>query len=105
MVIRDIIRVDVDDLIIMMSSTESNLAYWADGVLFACFSMTESESLATLELEGITYIEKVIFAKYPKFTRTIKSTTNFEILAVNIQSSELYSDLINWLKSQPIWND
>ena len=105
MVIRDIIRVDVDDLIVMMSSTEANLAYWADGVLFACFSMAESESLSTLELEGTTYIERVIFAKYPTFTRTIKSTTNFEILAVNVQSSELYNDLIQWLKSQPIWND
>lgn len=105
MVIRDIIRVDLDDLIIMMSSTETNLAYWADGVLFACFSMAESESLAALELDGITYIERVIFAKHPIFTRTVKSTTNFEILAVNVQSSELYNDLIKWLKEQPIWNE
>ena len=85
--VRDMIRVDLDDFIIMMTATESNIAYWADGVLFACFAMTESEALSKMEIAGETYIEKIIIAKKETFTRTIKSATNFEIPVVNVQDS------------------
>ena len=105
MYIRDILKVDQDDLITMMSSTESGLAYWADGVLFACFAMSESEEVAKRELAGTIYMEKVVFAKYEKFSKTIKSTTNFEIPVVNVQNSGMYKKLIEWIKCQPIWND
>ena len=103
--IRDVIKVDQDDLITMMSSTESGLAYWADGVLFACFSMTESEELAKKELAGTVYMEKVIFAKHEKVSKTIKSATNFEIPVVNVQNSSMYKKLIEWIKCQSIWDD
>lgn len=104
-VIRDIIRVNLDDLIMMLSAIESNLAYWNDGVLFACFTPTESEALAISELQGVIHFDRVFFTKHPTFTRTVKSTTNFEIPVINVQNSELYSELIKWLKSQPVWND
>ena len=103
--VRDIIKVDRDDLIIMMSATESSMAYWADGVLFACFTMIESDELARKEMAGETYLEKIIFAKHNDFSRTIKSATNFEIPVVNVQGSGMYNKLIKWIKSQPIWND
>lgn len=103
--IRDIINADLDDFIAMMSYTEAGLAYWADGVLFACFAMTDSDTLAKKEIAGVTYIDKVIFAKYPKFTRTVKSAANFEIPAVNVSRSRLYSKLISWLKTHPAWQD
>ena len=102
--IRDIIKVDLDDFIIMMSATESNIAYWADGVLFACFSMTESEELAKKEIAGETYIERVVFSKNKLFSRTIKSATNFELPVVNVQKSVLYGSLIKWIKNQQIWD-
>jgi hypothetical protein len=103
--VRDVIRVELDDFIVMMSATESSLAYWADGVLFACYAMTESEELAKNEIAGTTYIDKVIFAKYPAFSRTVKSATNFEIPVVNVGRSGMYYKLIAWLKGLPAWND
>ncbi|MBI1658061.1 MAG: hypothetical protein IS632_04720 [Thaumarchaeota archaeon] len=103
--VRDIIRVDLDDFIAMMSATEASLAYWTDGVLFACYAMTESEALAEKEIAGTTYLDKIIFAKYPAFSRTIKSATNFEIPVVNVGRSGMYSRLIAWLKGLPAWND
>ena len=103
--VRDVVRVDLDDFIMMMSGTESGLAYWADGALFVCYMITESEELARMEISGITYIDRIVFAKHPQFSKTIKSTTNLEIPAVNVGRSSLYSGLVQWLKSLPAWNN
>jgi hypothetical protein len=103
--VRDIVKLSLDDIINMMSTLESGNGYWVDGVLFASFAMTDSEELAKKEIQGITYVDKIIFAKYENHTRTVKSSTNLEIGILNVEKSRLYKDLIAWLKEQPIWND
>lgn len=103
--VRDIIKLSLDDLIGMMSSLDSANAYWADGVLFASFAMTESEELAKKEMQNEMYLDKIIFAIYEKYSKTVKSSTNLEIGVLNMQKSKLYKDLIKWLKVQSIWND
>ncbi len=102
--VRDVIKLTLDDLITMMSTLESGTAYWADGVLFASFAMTDSEELAKKEIGGETYVDKIIFTRHERFSKTIKSSTNLEIGVLNVQKSGLYRDLIAWLKLQPIWN-
>ena len=72
-----------------------------DGVLFASFAMTDSEELAKKEIQGETYLDKIIFAKYEKYTKTAKLSTNIEINLLNVQKSQLYRDLVAWLKKQP----
>ena len=67
--------------------------------------MTDSEELAKKEIQGITYLDKIVFAKYNKFTKTVKSSTNLEIGILNMEKSGLFRDLIAWLKKQPIWNE
>ena len=64
--VRDMIKLDLDDIIGMMSSLESGNAYWVDGVLFASFAMTESEELAKKEMQNEMYLDKIIFAMYEK---------------------------------------
>ena len=103
--VRDMIKLDLDDLIGMMSSLESANAYWVDGVLFASFAMTESEELAKKEMQNEMYLDKIIFAKYENYSKTVKSSTNLEIGILNMRKSKLYRDLIAWLKSQPIWDE
>jgi len=103
--VRDMIKLSLDDLIVMMSSLEAANAYWVDQVLFASFAMTESEELAKKEMQNEMYLDKIIFAKYEKYTKTVKSSTNLEIGVLNMQKSKLYKDLIAWLKTQSIWNE
>ena len=103
--VRDIIKLSLDDLIGMMSSLESANAYWVDGVLFASFAMTESEELAKKEMQNEMYLDKIVFAVYEKYTKTVKSSTNLEISVLNMQKSKLYKDLTAWLKIQPIWKE
>ncbi|RNJ78582.1 MAG: hypothetical protein EB829_04495 [Nitrosopumilus sp. H8] len=103
--VRDIIKLSQDDLIGMMSTLESASGYWVDGVLFASFAMTESEELAKKEMQDEMYIDKIVFAKCDRYTRTIKSSTNLEIGVLNMQKSRLYRDLIAWLKTRPIWDE
>ncbi|MBT5279218.1 MAG: hypothetical protein HOL73_05745, partial [Nitrosopumilus sp.] len=74
-------------------------------VLFASFAMTESEELAKKEMNNEMFLDKVVFAINEKYSKTVKSSTNLEIGVLNMQKSKLYSDLINWLKTQPIWTD
>ena len=103
--VRDMIKLDLDDLIGMMSSLEAANAYWVDGVLFVSFAMTESEELAKKEMQNEMFLDKIIFAVYDKYTKTVKSSTNLEIGVLNMQKSNLYRDLIAWLKTQSIWNE
>ena len=103
--VRDMVKLDLDDLIGMMSSLESANAYWVEGVLFASFAMTESEELAKKEMENEMYLDKIVFAKYENYSKTVKSSTNLEIGVLNMHRSKLYQDLISWLKTQPIWNE
>lgn len=104
-VVRDLVKLSLDDLLNMMSTLESGNAYWVDGVLFASFAMTDSEELAKKEIQGETYLDKIVFAKYEKYTKTAKLSTNLDIHILNVEKSHLYRDLITWLKKQPIWNE
>ena len=52
------IKLDLDDLVSMMSSLESANAYW-DGVSLVA-AMTESEELAKKELQNEMYLDKII---------------------------------------------
>ena len=72
--VRDMIKLSLDDLIGMMSSLEAANAYWVDGVLFASFAMTESEELAKKEMNNEMFLDKVIFAVYENYSKTVKST-------------------------------
>ena len=99
------IKLNLDDLIGMMSSLESANAYWVDGVLFASFAMTESEELAKKEMQNEMYLDKIVFAKYENYSKIVKSSTNLEVGVLDMQKSKLYRDLIAWLKTQPIWNE
>jgi len=66
--------------------------------------VTESEELAKKEMNNEMFLDKVIFAKCESYSKTVKSSTNLEIGVLNMQKSSLYVDLINWLKTQPIWS-
>ena len=103
--VRDMVKLSLDDLIGMMSSLESANAYWVNGVLFASFAMTESEELAKKEMQNEMFLDKIIFASYERYTKTVKSSTNLEIGVLNMQKSKLYQELIEWIKTQPIWNE
>jgi hypothetical protein len=98
-------KLSLDDLLNMMSTLESGNAYWVDGVLFASFAMTDSEELAKKEIQGETYLDKIVFAKYEKYTKIAKLSTNLDVNILNVEKSPLYRDLIAWLKNQPIWNE
>ncbi len=103
--IRDMIKLNLDDLIGMMSSLDAANAYWVDGVLFASFAMTESEELAKKEMQNEMFLDKIVFAIHDDYTKTVKSSTNLEIGVLNMQKSKLYKDLIAWLKTQAIWKE
>ena len=68
-------------------------------------AMTESEELAKKEMQNEMFLDKIIFAVYENYTKTVKSSTNLEIGVLNMQKSKLYKDLIAWLKTQVIWNE
>ena len=63
------------------------------------------EELAKKEMQNEMFLDKIIFAVYDKYTKTVKSSTNLEIGVLNMQKSNLYRDLIAWLKTQSIWNE
>lgn len=98
--VRDVIRLSLDDMVAMMSSLEAVSAYWAGGILFASFAMTESEELARKEMHDEMYLDRVVFTEHPEYTKTVKSSTNLEIGVLNVDSSGLYRDLALWARSQ-----
>ncbi|CAE6500333.1 MAG: hypothetical protein QXE84_02205 [Candidatus Nitrosotenuis sp.] len=103
--VREIIKMSLDDLVSLIATLESASAYWAEGVLFVSFAITESDDLGKREIEGETYLDRVMFTRYDKYTKTARSSTNVEINVLNVQKSHLYRDLVVWLKKQPVWNE
>lgn len=103
--IREVIKMSLDDLIGMISTLESASAYWAEGVLFVSFLISESEELGKKEIEGEMYLDRVMFTKYDRYTKTAKSSSNVEVNVLNVQKSSLYRELTRWLKKQPVWNE
>lgn len=103
--VREMIKMSQDDLVSLISTLESANAYWTDGVLFVSFAITESDELGKKEIEGETYLDRIMFARYDRYTKTVKSSTNVEINVLNVQKSRLYRDLVLWLKKQPVWNE
>ncbi len=103
--VRDVIRLNLDDFIGMMTSMESMNAYWADGVMFASFAMTESEELAKKEMQDEMYLDRIMFTKYDNYSKTAKSANNLEIGILNVQNSPIYRQLVAWLRSQTAWNE
>lgn len=101
--VRDVVRLSLDDLISMISPLEPVNAYWCDGVLFAVFAVSESDELAKKEISGETYVDRIVFAKHPEFTRTVKSSTNLEIGVVNVGASGAYQAMVSWLRGHPSW--
>ena len=72
--VRDMIKLSLDDLVLMMSSLEASTAYWVDQVLFASFAMSESEELAKKEMQNEMYLDKIVcnpgtmvYSKYVSF--------------------------------------
>ncbi|CAI9831330.1 conserved hypothetical protein [Nitrosopumilaceae archaeon] len=101
--VRDLARLSTDDLVAMISSLETPSCYWAGGVLFASFAMTESEELAKKEMGDEMYLDRVVFARCERFARTVRSSGNLEIGVINMEGSAACRELAAWIKSRPAW--
>lgn len=101
--VRDVIRVSQDDLVAMMSTLEAASGYWVDGVLLASFAMSESEELAKKEMQDEMYLDKIVFCRCDRYSRTVKSSTNLEIGVLDMSGSRLYREMVAWLKTLPAW--
>ena len=50
--------------------------------------------------------EKVVFVKYPKYTKTVKwNGGNFELGLRNYKNFPRFVELAKWIKTQPVWNE
>ena len=102
--VRDMVKLSLDDLIGMMSSLEASTAYWVDGVLFASFAMSESEELAKKEMQNEMFLDKIIFATYDKYTKTVKSSTNLEITGLSSAGSNVQKGFGNADSKPSSWH-
>ena len=101
--VRDIVNLSLDDFIAMIASLESVNAYWIDGVMFVSFAMAESEELAKKEIQDEMYIDRILFTRSQKYSKTARSSNNLEIGVINVEKSAIYRDMIHWLKTQDAW--
>jgi len=104
LIIHDLVHESLDNFLHVSVASRLRYIIWVDGILIAYIALNESEGFFEKSLEGIKIWEKLMFAKYPKYSETIKwNGGHYEIPLLNYNSNKRYSDLAKWLKSQPIW--
>ena len=104
-IINDLIQEDIENFL-HLSRIGGNLsAIWVDGIIIALATAAFTESYGKIFLEGTRIYEKVLFVKYPKYTKTVKwNGGNFEIELRNYKNHPRFVRFAKWIKSQSVWN-
>jgi len=103
-VIHDLVQETLENLLYQYYASENTYAFWADGIIISIDSTSGYEESFKKLLEGIKIFERVVFVKYPKYTKNAKwNGGNFEVMLLNCNNNPLLKALAKWIKTQSIW--
>jgi len=104
-IIQDIIHENLENFLYRCYTLGEMSAMWVEGMII---DVIEDQSNLEIgfekSIEGIRYYEKIIFVKYPQYTKSIKwNGGNYEIFLRNDSNYARLKELAKWVKSQPEW--
>jgi len=104
MIIHDLIHENIENFLHQCYVYGVVSAIWAEGVIMSLVPLTSNEIAAEQSTKNIKYFERVIFVKYPKYTKSVKwNGGNYELQLRNYQNYPRFTEFAKWIKSQPAW--
>ncbi|MEX0862543.1 hypothetical protein [Nitrosopumilus sp.] len=104
LIIQDLVHESLENFLNHQYVLSNSTGRWVDGLIIDLSAVRYGEQQYKNMTNGIKYYEKLVFVKYPKFTKSVKwSGSNYELMLLNYNNNTRFRELATWIKSQPIW--
>jgi len=105
-IINDLIQEDLESFLYTCRISGIPNAIWVDEIVIILVTADHSEKNTERRYDGFRMYEKVIFVKYPKYSKTIKwNGGSYELGLRNYTNFPRFVELAWWIKTQPVWNE
>ena len=102
--ITDLIQDELENFLYICRISDIPSAIWVEGMIIFLVTALCIGKNVERQFEGSRIYEKVIFVKYPKYTKSVKwNGGNYELQLRNYQNYPRFTALAKWIKSQPAW--
>jgi len=103
-IIHDIVHETLDNFLYLCLAKRVLSVKWVDGIMLEFVGHPSNIHTFKKDLQGIKIWQKLIFVKYPKYTKTVKwNGGNFEVALLNYKNNQRFRELAKWIKAQPVW--
>ena len=103
--VSELIQDDLETFLYTCSISNIDNAIWANGMIILIFPARATEKIIERQFEGSRIYDQVVFVKYPKYSKTVKSNGGiFELALRNYTNHPRFREFAKWIKSQPEWN-
>ena len=104
--VTELIQEDLETFLYTCRISNMVNAIWVEGTIIMLIASNPTEKNVERSFEGYRMYEKVIFAKYPKYSKTVKwNGGSFEIGLRNYKNHPRFVEFAKWIKAQPVWNE
>ena len=103
-IIHDLVHDDVENFLHLSYVYGAISAIWVDGIIMGLEPLVSHQTSSEQSIKNLRYYEKIVFVKYPKYTKSVKwNGGNYELVLRNYKNHPRFVELAKWIKSQPIW--
>jgi hypothetical protein len=103
-IIHDLIHEDMENFLHECYVASVISAIWVNEIIISLASLDSSQVNSEQSIKNLKYFEKIVFVKYPKYTKSVKwNGGNYELMLRNYKNYPRFVALAKWIKSQPIW--
>lgn len=104
-IIHELVQEDLDNFMHYCVVNDHHSAYWNNGMIIDIARYPWTDFTIVKTFSDIELYMKLIFVKYPKYSRKINwSEGVYELNLLDKSNSSKFTDITKWIKTQPIWN-
>lgn len=104
--ITDLVQEDLENFLYISRVSNASSAIWVEGMIIGLLPSPTTEKNVERYFEGTRIYERVVFVKYPKYTKTVKwNGGSYELALRNYKNIPRFCELAKWIKTQPVWNE
>ena len=104
MIIHDLIHDDLENFLYLNYVGNVISAISVEGIIIGLEALVSHQISSEQSIKNIKHYEKIVFVKYPKYTKSVKwNGGSYELVLRNYENYPRFVELAKWIKSQPIW--
>ena len=102
--ITDLVQDELENFLYICRVSNIPSAIWVEGIIILLVPAQATEKNTERQFEGLRIYEKVVFVKYPKYTKSAKwNGGTYEIALRNYSNIPRFGELAKWIKTQSVW--